>query len=127
MDCWGYQFLLKDECWIEAMRKSGDPVIRERVLNLLLRDEAAWCSMVQLALWNGVSKPAEKQFKRTLSAIHLLVINEQVWALAFQLAQQCRASGTPVPNTGALVVACFRFHGAGLHHNDKQFDTLLKQ
>lgn len=54
--------LIDTSCWFEALRKNGDPDIKAKVQTLLINDKAAWCPMIQLELWNGVSKTKEKRF-----------------------------------------------------------------
>ena len=53
--------LIDTSCWIEALRVSGDPVIREKVKELLIEGRAAWCDMVLLELWNGARGDAERK------------------------------------------------------------------
>ena len=40
--------LIDSSSWIHALRKDGDPVVRSRVQQLLIEDEAAWCDIVRV-------------------------------------------------------------------------------
>ena len=81
--------LIDSSSWIHALRKDGDPVVRSRVQQLLIEDEAAWCDIVRVELWRGVSKRKEINFLRELEKnISLLPITTEVWDLACTLAQR---------------------------------------
>ena len=53
--------LIDTSSWIEAFRTSGDPIVRQRVENLMLEGKAAWCEMIALELWNGAKGDAERK------------------------------------------------------------------
>lgn len=46
--------LINTSCWVHALRRAGNPVIRARVKALMEAGEAAWCPPIRLELWNGV-------------------------------------------------------------------------
>lgn len=117
--------LVDSSSWIHALRKDGDPDIRARVHKLLVEDEAAWCNIVRVELWRGISKKREMNFLKELEEnIQLLEINTGVWNLACELAQKCRVKGTPIPTTDIVISACARHYKVGLEHFDKHFDAL---
>lgn len=119
--------LIDSSSWIHALRKDGDPIVRARVQKLLLEDEAAWCDLVRVELWRGVSKNKEVNFLRELEGIiSLLPITAEVWDLACDLAQKCRTKGTPIPSTDIVIEACRRIHKVGLEHVDKHFELISK-
>ena len=119
--------LIDSSSWIHALRKDGDPAVRARVHNLLLQDEAAWCDIVRVELWRGVSKKNEISFLKELEkSIVLLPVTAEVWDLACELAQKCRVQGTPIPTTDIVIVACARVHKVELEHVDKHFEIIGK-
>jgi len=119
--------LIDSSSWIHALRIDGDPAIRERVHQLLVKDEAAWCDIVRVELWRGVSKRREISFLKELERnIRLLPITTEVWNLACELAQKWRVKGTPIPTTDIAIGACARVHKVELEHVDKHFDVIRK-
>ena len=119
--------LIDSSSWIHALRKDGDPGIRAKVHQLLVEDEAAWCDLVRVELWRGVSKKKEVSFLREMEqSIRLLPVTPEVWNLACELAQKCRIQGTPVPTTDIVIAACALFHKVGLEHSDKHYEIIGK-
>jgi predicted nucleic acid-binding protein len=114
--------LVDTSSWVEALRESGDRVVRERVRALLENGEAAWCDMVRLELWNSATGPSERRalkiFDRDLPCLE---IGPQVWPLACELARKARAAGLTLPSTDLLVLACARHHQVPLEHCDSHF------
>jgi len=119
--------LVDTSSWIEALRKSGDPKVRERIRILLESGEAAWCDLVRLEMWNGAAGEAEKKtlrlFERDLSSLQ---ISAPVWELSFELARRLRSAGLSVPSTDILILACSRHHRVPLEHFDRHFDEAVK-
>ena len=119
--------LIDTSSWIHALRKDGDPAIRDRVQGLLVEDQAAWCDLVRVELWRGVSKKKEISFLKELEkSIRLLPITAEVWNLSCDLAQKCRVRGTPIPTTDVIISACARFHKVELEHVDKHFEIIAE-
>lgn len=117
--------LVDTSSWIHMLRADGDKTIRTRVEAFLQAGTACWCPMVRLELWNGArgdgDKKALRDFDRYLPE---LPITEEVWTLAYSLAQKARSAGATVPSSDILIAACAQFHGAGLEHSDSDFDRL---
>jgi len=119
--------LVDTSSWIEALRVSGRPEIRERVRHLLLNGSAAWCEMVLVELWNGARGRYEKKKLAELErGIPCLSITSDVWGLAMELARKCRNAGKTVPSTDLVITACALFHRAGIEHCDEHINTILK-
>ena len=101
--------------------------MRERVRNLLVSGEAAWCDLVALELWNGAYGDYEKeQMAKLEREIVCLPTTDDVWSLAKTLARQCRRKGQTVPVADLVVGACAFMHKAGLEHSDAHFETILE-
>ncbi len=119
--------LVDSSLWVHQLRKSGDPAKRDRVNGLLESGEAAWCPVVRLELWRGVTNDAER---RTLRRYEALLpdyeMTAAIWARAIRLADRGRASGVTAPLGDLLVFACAKVHGLEIAHDDEHFDTLAK-
>lgn len=114
--------LVDTSSWIEALRKAGDAAVRERVRGLLLGGEAAWCDLVRLELWNGVSGDSERRTLRLFERdLPCLGTTREVWDLSFELARRLRGAGVTVPPADLLVLACARHHGVDVEHCDVHF------
>lgn len=107
------------------MRPNGDVAVRERVNALLLSNQACWCPMVRLELWNGANGDQAKKLIRELEhQLPLLPITDKTWDGACALVQKARIAGITVPATDALIAACALQHGAGIESADADFDRL---
>ena len=119
--------LVDSSLWVHQLRKSGDAAKRDRVNALLANGEAAWCPVVRLELWRGVTNDAER---RTLRRYEALLpdyeISAEVWTRSIQLADRARRSGVTVPLADLLIVACANIHGLEVAHDVTHFDELLK-
>lgn len=117
--------LVDTSAWVEYLR-SGNNKTAENVEALLLTDEAAWCDMVMLELWNGARGQEEKRKLAELAAIApRLETTNEVWELAHRLAMRCRDKGKTVPAADVLVAACAAHHELELEHKDEHFDVIL--
>src|SRR5690606_1891273 len=99
--------LVDSSLWVHQLRRSGDPVLRERVTALLLAGRACWCPVVRLELWRGVSNETERKVLRAYEVrLPDLAITPEVWESAIRLADRGRAAGVTVPLGDLLVFAC---------------------
>jgi predicted nucleic acid-binding protein len=118
--------LVDTSSWIHMLRADGDATVRARVEALLCNGTACWCPMIRLELWNGArgerDKKALRDFEQRLPE---LPIGDEVWKLAYSLAQKARARGATAPGSDVLIAACARFHDVLLEHADSDFDRLL--
>lgn len=119
--------LIDTSSWIEALRSTGRPEVREKVMNLMIEGRAAWCDMVAVELWNGARGNYEKQkLKELEQEITCLQTVPEVWQKAKTLAQQCRTAGHTMPSADLLITACALFHQAGIEHCDDHINLILK-
>jgi predicted nucleic acid-binding protein len=117
--------LVDTSAWVEYLRP-GLSEVGERVESLVLNDEAAWCDMVMLELWNGARGQEEKRKLVELSvAVPRLETTTEVWALAHKLAVRCRDKGKTLPATDILVAACALHYRVGLEHKDAHFAEIM--
>jgi predicted nucleic acid-binding protein len=81
--------LVDTSCWTHALRRKGDEAIRARVRELLAAEQAAWCDMIRLELWNGAASDWDKLLLKDLQVnIQNLPITDDVWQRAVFLAQR---------------------------------------
>jgi predicted nucleic acid-binding protein len=112
---------------VQQLRKGGDPVKRDLVNALLREGSAAWCPVVRLELWRGVTNDAERAVLRRFEAILPdYEITPAVWERAMRLADRGRAAGLGVPLADLVIFACATVHGLSLAHDDAHFDALAR-
>lgn len=117
--------LVDSSLWVHQLRKGGDPAKRNRVNALLEAGEAAWCAVVRLELWRGVTSDAErKTLRRYQTLLPDYEISADVWDHAIRLAGRGRASGVTAPLADLLIFACAKAHGLDVAHDDAHFDEL---
>ena len=117
--------LVDTSTWIQALRRQGEPVVRERARLLVTSGHAVWCSIIRVELWAGVGKDHERQMLREVEQrIPELAINDEVWNVACELADRCRKAGKRIPPNDLIIEACARFHGVEVEAADAHFDFL---
>jgi predicted nucleic acid-binding protein len=81
--------------------------------------------MIRLELWSGAQGQREGAVLRDLErGIAELAIDDDVWAVSFDLGRRARAKGISVPATDILIAACALHHGAAIETCDSDFDML---
>jgi predicted nucleic acid-binding protein len=119
--------LVDSSLWVHQLRKGGDPAQRDRVNALLEKGEAAWCPVVRLELWRGVTNDAERKTLRRYEALLPdYDISAEVWNRSMQLADRGRTSGVTVPLADLLIFTCAKTHGVDVAHDDAHFDELAR-
>jgi predicted nucleic acid-binding protein len=117
--------LVDTSAWVDYLR-SGQGEVAEKVESLLLSDEAAWCDMVMLELWNGARGQEEKRkLSELASALPRLETDSDVWEQARRLATRCRDKGHTIPASDILIAACAARHAVELEYKDSHFNTVL--
>jgi predicted nucleic acid-binding protein len=117
--------LVDTSAWVEYLR-TGSSETAEKVEALILADEAVWCDMVMLELWNGARGQEEKRKLAELSEVApRLETTAEVWNLATRLAARCRDKGKTVPAADVLIVACAIHHKVEVEHKDSHFEIIL--
>ena len=118
--------LIDSSAWVHYFRYRGDARVRDRVVSLLRKDEAAWCAMIRLELWNGVGSEGDRTMLREHEPwLHDLPITDLVWENACLLASECRKSGKTAPASNVLIAACARHYELALEYTDRHFDFLM--
>ncbi len=117
--------LVDTSSWIEYLRELNSEA-SQRVEDLVLAGEAAWCNLTLVELWNGARGTKEKKALGELEAeITLLPIHDQVWQTACALARRCRDAGVTAPSSDIVIAACAHHHQVVLEHCDQHFDKII--
>ena len=117
--------LVDSSLWVHQLRKAGDAAKRDRVNALLQAGLAAWCPVVRLELWRGVTNDTERKTLRHYeTSLTDYEITPAVWERAVRLADSGRAAGLTVPLADLLIFACAKVHGLDLAHDDSHFPPL---
>ncbi|MGC1404741.1 MAG: PIN domain-containing protein [Thermodesulfobacteriota bacterium] len=119
--------LVDTSSWVEALRSDGSSDVRQRVRQLLIEGQAAWCDLVSLELWNGARGEYEKKKLSELEKeITCLSTTDGVWRLARELARKSRDAGKTTPAADLVISACAFFHKVEIDHCDQHFDIILQ-
>ena len=117
--------LIDSSAWTHAIRRSGDPAVRQRVEHALEADRAAWCDVVRVELWKGAGGHEDRSKLNSLETkVPRLPISPAVWDLACRVADKVRAAGKPMPTSDLIIFACAKQHRVEIIHFDKHFDML---
>ncbi len=101
--------------------------MRDRVNALLESGEAAWCPVVRLELWRGVTNDAErKTHRRYETVLPDYEISPEVWERSIHLADRGRTGGLAAPLADLLIFSCAKVHGLEVAHDDAHFEQLAK-
>jgi predicted nucleic acid-binding protein len=119
--------LVDTSAWIEALRTSGDPVVRARITALTAYNKVVLCDQVRLELWNGARSAADHRPLRSLEQqLEIVPTSPEVWMLACDYARAARGQGLTLPAADLLIAACANYHGLGLIHLDTRSEQLAK-
>ena len=119
--------LVDSSMWVHQLRKAGDSSKRDRVNALLEAGEAAWCPVVRLELWRGVTNDVERKTLRRYEAlVPDYAITTETWERAIRLADRGRAAGVSAPLADLLIFACAQLNDLEIAHDDEHFDSLAK-
>lgn len=117
--------LIDTSSWIDYLRNLESET-SNRVEELVLTDEAGWCDMTAVELWNGARGSKEKRDLGDLEKeITVFPVDKDVWHVARRLATACRDSGLNVPPADIIIAACARNFGLELEHCDAHFEKIL--
>src|SRR3972149_11366117 len=119
--------LIDTSAWIDALRPTGDGVVRDQVRHLLAEGRAAVCEMIILELAGGTRTEGEyRELCEDLEALQQLPITASVWRSAYRIAHTARLKGLSIPATAHLIAAVAVNYPCRLLHRDKHFDLLAR-
>lgn len=117
--------LVDTSSWIEFLR-GRESEAGLRVKRLVKTEEAAWCDLIAVELWNGV-RPGEET--RTLAelddAVTRYELSAPVWLRARKLAVLSRKNGITAPTADIVIAACAGYYRLEMEHVDAHFDKLM--
>jgi len=110
--------------WIEYLRGHENETAL-RVKELIRRDQAGWCDLIAVELWNGVRPGGGKKALEDLEeAVTSFPLSGEVWAKARRLALRCRESGLSVPANDVIISACAANYGLEIECRDTHFEKI---
>ena len=119
--------LIDSSAWINALRPTGDALVREQVRHLLAEGRVAVCEMIILELAGGTKTGEEYQeLREDLEALQQFQITASVWRSAYRIAHTARLKGLSIPATDHLIAAVALNYPCRLLHRDKHFDLLAR-
>jgi predicted nucleic acid-binding protein len=116
-------YLVDTSAWLFALRKNFNPVIKERLDQLLKENRVITTGIIKLELLGGTK--AEKEFyrlKMRLDALGDYETDSFLWERAYDLAFKLRRKGVTIPYTDILIAATAMAREATILHVDAHFD-----
>ncbi len=120
-------FLIDSSAWVEYLRPKGLPQIRERVREVLQREEAISCGIVTVEILRGAKN--EKDFQSlydSLSSLPQIPIDEAVIERASRWGFLLDRRGKPVSTTD-LLIASAAYKRARILHADSDFERIASE
>lgn len=117
-------FLIDSSAWIDYLRPKGSTKVRERVEEILKREEAATCGITIVEILRGASDKKDYQsLKESLSALPQTSLDESVIERAAEWGFLMDRKGKNIPTTD-LLIAASAYKKATVLHCDKDFEFL---
>jgi predicted nucleic acid-binding protein len=117
-------FLIDSSVWIEYLRPKGSLKVKDRVEEILKREEAATCGIVIVELLRGAREiNVYQSLKESLTALPQTLLDKPVIERAAEWGYFMDRKGTIIPTTDLLIGAS-AFEKATVFHCDKHFELL---
>lgn len=117
-------FLIDSSAWIEYFRPGGSTNVKQRVRNVLLKDEAATCGVVLVEVLRGAKN--EKDYKAihdALMSLPVIPLDDIVTERAAQWGYSLARKGKTPPTTDFMIAAAAH-EKAVLLHLDQDFEAM---
>jgi predicted nucleic acid-binding protein len=117
-------FLIDSSAWIEYLRSKGSQKVKERVRDILQKEEAVSCGIVTVEILRGAKN--EKDFQSlhdALMALPQIPIDDVVIERASRWGFSLDRKGKFVPTTDLLIAAA-AYKKARILHADSDFETI---
>jgi predicted nucleic acid-binding protein len=115
--------LVDSSAWVEFLRRTGDPKIKQIVARLLQADQAAYTCPIRFELLSGVRPSEENDLEHAFALSHHFPFEPDDWPRAAQLERQFRARGLNVPRNDLFVATVAIRTGVAILCRDKHFNT----
>jgi predicted nucleic acid-binding protein len=117
-------FLIDSSAWIEYLRPKGSPKIKERVREILQKEEAVSCGVVVVEILRGARNEKDFQSLRdSLTSLPQIPIDDAVIERASRWGFQLDRKGKVVSTTD-LIIAAAAYKNARLLHADRDFELV---
>ena len=120
--------LIDTSVWILALRKSFNPIAKEKIELLLDAESAAITPMITFELLGGTG--SQKEFDRLqqrLAALPQIPIDKPVWEKAARIAFKLRRTGKTIPYIDILISSAALQSNVVLLHADKHYDLIARE
>lgn len=117
-------FLIDSSVWIEYLRPKGSQKVKERVRDILQKEEAISCGIVIVEILRGAK--SEKDFQllnHSLRSLPQIPIDDVVIERASKWGFLLERRGKSVPTTD-LVIAAAAYKRARILHADSDFGLI---
>lgn len=119
--------LIDTSAWLFNFPPKVIPEIRDRIVTLLKKDQAAVTSPILFELLQGARSGTEFNWLLThLSSLHSFPVTESDWLKSAQWAQRLRMRGLAVKTTDLLIAYKALRHRLTLLHADHDFDRIAQ-
>ena len=117
-------FLIDSSAWVEYLRPKGSKRVKDKVREVLQREEALCCGGVVVEILRGAK--SEKDFQSlqdSLMSLPQIPMDEAVVERASRWGFQMDRKGKVVPTTDLLIAAA-AYKKAKLLHMDSDFEAI---
>ena len=117
-------FLNDSSVWVEYFRQAGSLGVKERVRQILQREEAVSCGIIMVEILRGAKNEKEFQtLKESLWSLPQISLDDAVIERAAQWGFLLERKGKIIPTTD-LFIASAAYQKACLLHSDSDFITI---
>jgi predicted nucleic acid-binding protein len=118
--------LVDSSAWIEFLRRKGDPVVKQRVAQLIEADLAAYTCPVRFELFSGVKREEEGDLEEAFRLSHHVPFETEDWQGAALLEREFRANGLTVPRNDLFVATVAVRARITVTCRDAHFDAMSR-
>ena len=117
-------FLIDSSLWIEYLRPKGSKKIKERVKEILQKEEAVSCGVVVVEILRGAKNEKDfRSLRESLTSLPQIPIDDAVIERAAQWGFLLDRRGKSVSTTD-LLIAAVAYKKARLLHADRDFGII---
>lgn len=118
-------FLIDSSAWIEYLRPNGSKKAKDRVREILEKDNAVSCGIVVVEILRGAKdKKIFQLLKETLSSLAQIQIDETVIERAAEFGFRLDRKAKNVSTTDLFIAAAAYEKDAVVLHLDSDFETI---
>lgn len=119
--------LIDTSVWLLSLGRSAQPVVKERVRQLLGENRVAITPMITLEILGGARTEEEfNRLKSRLDALHQIPLGKKEWEEAARIAFRLRRQGKAIPHTDILIGTAAIQAQALLLHADQHFALMAE-